>query len=690
MHIDIILLPIDKYASGFTITDLIYYINIRLYSVDRLLNGIFPLWTTKIFCGVPFFANSETAILYIPNIIFFFLPVSKAINLSFILHFFILAFSSFLWINNKIKDKFVSILVAIISVFGTNLYLHILAGHLSNVITACWFPLLLYFYDKTSEKKSYFYLFPISFIITLQVFAGHFQYVYYTALVSLIYILFFCRNKHTIITFFSSYIISIFLTAIQLIPSYAFYSEGARKINIFDTIFFPIYSNFKYLLSLVFFIYTYLSSNMFWETSNYIGTLNFFTILLVLFHIRNKSIGKNIFIVLLIYFLTFQPFSELANKIIPCFSWFRGTVKLNFFTSIFILPLLAVGIKSILSKDFKINISFIVFLLIFSIGILLFREKILNFFLYNVYTNNNIKNIVDQSILITTFLIFTFSVLLYFRKYTISKIFIILLIIIDPIVVTRMYLKPKLITQNFKYEYITNAPFNEHPRFSAYKNFNLLYDAENVSGLYSDKLRNFAILDREQEYTPNKNILELLRLKYTIELRTSGIKKTENKTLNRINFYYSYTTETDKEKIYKILSNNNFNIFDKIVLEKEPKYKPISKGNYNLNILSFNENSIEFECDTTEPAIILYTDNYSRGWKAYEIDNPKKKYEIICADYIYKAISIDKGYHKIRFEYKPLSFVAGMWISIFSWIIFAFFWIFSCIKKQKITHHYTS
>ena len=253
-----------------------------------------------------------------------------------------------------------------------------------------------------------------------------------------------------------------------------------------------------------------------------------------------------------------------------------------------------------------------------------------------------------------------------------------------------MYLKPKLITQNFKYEYITNAPFNEHPRFSAYKNFNLLYDAENVSGLYSDKLRNFAILDREQEYTPNKNILELLRLKYTIELRTSGIKKTENKTLNRINFYYSYTTETDKEKIYKILSNNNFNIFDKIVLEKEPKYKPISKGNYNLNILSFNENSIEFECDTTEPAIILYTDNYSRGWKAYEIDNPKKKYEIICADYIYKAISIDKGYHKIRFEYKPLSFVAGMWISIFSWIIFAFFWIFSCIKKQKITHHYTS
>ena len=134
LHIDILIYPIGKYASGFEITDLIYYINIRQYVVDRILNGIFPLWTTKLFCGVPFFANSETAVLYIPNIMFFLTSISKAINLSFILHFFVLAFSSFLWINNKIKDKFVAIPVAMISVFGTNLYLHFSAGHLSNVI----------------------------------------------------------------------------------------------------------------------------------------------------------------------------------------------------------------------------------------------------------------------------------------------------------------------------------------------------------------------------------------------------------------------------------------------------------------------------------------------------------------------------------------------------------------------------
>ena len=130
-----------------------------------------------------------------------------------------------------------------------------------------------------------------------------------------------------------------------------------------------------------------------------------------------------------------------------------------------------------------------------------------------------------------------------------------------------------------------------------------------------------------------------------------------------------------------------FDIFNTVILEKEPYFKPQAKGVYDINILSFNENAIDFEINTTEPAIILYADNYTKDWRAYNIDNPKQKYEIICADYIYKSISVDKGYHKIRFEYKPISFIAGKWISIISWIIFIFFWILSHIRKRKIPIH---
>ena len=377
-HLNILFAPVETFFSNFDKLDLQYLINIRQYAFDTIKIGFFPLWTTKIFCGIPFFANSETAVFYLPNIIFFFLPISKAINLSFLIHFFILSFSVFLWIENKIKDTITALIVSVISIFISNFYLHFYAAHLSNIITACWFPLLLYFYDKTFKHKNYFNIFPITFIISLQIFAGHFQYVYYTALVSLLYVLIFCRNKHTIIVVISSYFFSIFLTAIQLIPSYSFYLEGGRRFNIFDTGNIYICYKLKYLLTLLFNINIIFTSKVFWETSNYFGALNFFIIIMVLFHIWNKNILKNIIFVIFLYLLTFKTFSNLANNIIPFFSWFRGPIKLIFFANILLLPILAYGIKFIISRQLKIKITFIIFILLIFFISIFFKKNILD------------------------------------------------------------------------------------------------------------------------------------------------------------------------------------------------------------------------------------------------------------------------------------------------------------------------
>ncbi|MDD2524204.1 MAG: YfhO family protein, partial [Endomicrobiaceae bacterium] len=124
-----------------------------------------------------------------------------------------------------------------------------------------------------------------------------------------------------------------------------------------------------------------------------------------------------------------------------------------------------------------------------------------------------------------------------------------------------------------------------------------------------------------------------------------------------------------KEKTFSILFDKDFDFLQTVVLDKEPKYKPVNQGISTINILSLNDNKIEIECKTTEPAIILVSSNYEKGWKAYNLDNKDIKYEIIQANYIYRAISVDKGVHRIRFEYKPLSFLIGSWISVFSWVL---------------------
>jgi len=682
-HIDIIVAPLGQYFSSLDLKDLNYYINIRQYGFDSILSGIFPLWTTRLFCGIPFFANSETSIFYLPNIIFFFLPVCKALNLSLIIHFFILSFGVFLWINNKIKDKFVSVIVAIISVFVSNFYLHACASHLSNITTVVWFPFLLYFYDKTFEKKSYFYIFIVSFILSLQIFAGHYQYIYYSALISFLYILVFCRNKHTIITLISSYFISVLLCLVQFLPNLDFYFEGARRLGALN--YFSLHTIFSYLITSFFPTTIPYTSTWYWETSNYIGVGSIVIILLTIVHIHNKDILKYLCIVLIIYFLSFNFFSKIANMI-PFWSSFRSPIKLNFFVTFFMLPILAYGIKYLLSNETKINKYFILFFLFFPLLIALFKNNIINILITFFDVLKNVKLVNFLSVIPLIFISF-FALNMFFKRYFFAKVILILLLIIEPIIVMRQYSKLFIFNNDYKYEYTQVEDFNKQVRFFSNDYYNLKYNSENISGSSPDALVNYLRFMKylEQDFN-RKNILGLLRCEYIVDDKTKHVDKVGIKTLNRLNVCYDYKIETNKEKIFKLLSQKDFDIFDTVVLEKQPQYEITEKGEYNLNFLYFDENSIEFECETTKPAIILYTDNYSRGWIAYNIDNPKEKYEIIPADYIYKAISINEGKHKIRIEYNPKSFVIGLWISIISWIIYILLYIyikFFYIMKRK-------
>ena len=682
-HIDIILAPLGYYFSSFDLKDLNYYVNIIQYTVSSILSGCFPFWTIKLFCGMPFSANSETAIFYLPNIIFYFLPISKAFNISFLLHFFIFSFGIFLWIDNKIKDKVISLIVAILSAFSSTFYLHSCAAHLSNITTISWFPLLLYFYDKVYEKKKIYFVLPISFIISLQIFAGHFQYVYYSALISLIYILVFCRNKYTIVTIFISYLLSLFLSAIQFLPSLDLYFEGARRLGVLDH--FSLYSKLAYLFTTIFPITIPSMSTWYWETSNYIGIISLFVILAGLFHVCNKNIFKYFIFAFVIYLFSFEIFSNIANWIIPFFAAFRSPIKLNFFVTIFLLPILAYGLQYILSKDTKINKLFVLIFLICTFIMVIFRSNIVNDLVsISNKTNGFIILCFDLSIMTLAVLVLIFSALLCFKKYTVSKIILLILLVIEPIAIMRFCSRPFHFYNDYKNKYTQEYTFNQQKRFFSNEYYNLNYNAENISGSTPDTLANYLIFMKHLEKSFNaQNIFGLLRCNYIVDDVTKEVEKNNFQTLCRLNVYYNYKIETDKEKIYEMLSEEQFNIFDTVIVEKQPQYEINDKGEYSLNITAFDENSMEFEIETTKPAIILYTDNYSKGWYAYNIENPKEEYEVVCADYIYKSISVNEGKHKIRIEYKPKSFTIGMYISIISWLLFVCFVLFFFIHKIK-------
>lgn len=683
IHIDIILAPIGYYFSKFDLKDLNYYINIRQYVSDSLLSGFIPLWTSKIFSGHPFFANSETATLYPFNFIFLFLPISKAINCSFLLHFFILSFSVFLWINNKINNKLVSLYTAIIAVFSASFYLHSVAGHLSNIITMAWFPLLLFLYDKAFKSKNYKLIIPVSVVISLQIFAGHFQYVYYTAIVSSIYILFFCFNKNTLITLFSSYFIALILSAVQLFPSIEFYLQGARISGTLPYV--SIKSSMSHLLTLIFPIYTEFTSYYFWETAIYIGIFNVLIISLAIFNNFRKNCLKYILLIVILYLLTYHHIiSDILSALIPLFKNFRSPIKLNFFISILTLPLLSYGVIQIISKDIKINKYFIYMLIFFAIIIIIFSSK-LSLFIASLFSDDiHLHSIFQKPILLTGCFIFLFSMCLFLKKYISVRITILLIAIVQPILFVRNYTEPFLFNNDYKYERLKVFYKNNDIRYFSKEKYSLQYNYENIFGATSDVLKNYLdfIKHLEKPDTDLENIFVMLRCKYVVDDDTSKVSQYNMEMLKRVNVFYKYITEQDKAKTFSILFDKDFDFLQTVVLEKEPKYKPVKQGNSTINILSLSDNEIEIECTTTEPAIILLSSNYEKGWIAYDLDNKKNRYEIITANYIYKAICIKKGNHKIRFEYNPLSFIIGFWISVISWLLLSFICMFSVLRKK--------
>ena len=56
------------------------------YAADAVRHGHLPLWNPYLFMGVPFFANSQTGVLYPLNLVLAWLPTTRAINLTIVLH----------------------------------------------------------------------------------------------------------------------------------------------------------------------------------------------------------------------------------------------------------------------------------------------------------------------------------------------------------------------------------------------------------------------------------------------------------------------------------------------------------------------------------------------------------------------------------------------------------------------------
>lgn len=178
----------------------------------------------------------------------------------------------------------------------------------------------------------------------------------------------------------------------------------------------------------------------------------------------------------------------------------------------------------------------------------------------------------------------------------------------------------------------------------------------------------------------DSRLIDLLGMKYI--LSSASLADPKLKLLFKGKDYYVYENlevlprsflvnnikiALTKEEVFNLLSDDKFDPYKEVILEEHLKHPLISLSKDNstarslVNIIDYQPNKVVISASSDKDSLLLLTDTYYPGWKAF-ID--EKQTKIYAADYIFRAIFFPQGTHTVEFVYNPFSFRLGLWISL--------------------------
>ncbi len=158
----------------------------RAFAAECLRSGHLPLWNPYQFCGAPFLANGQSAVLYPLNILFWVLPVAQAFAWSAWLHLVLTGWFGYLLLRRIGAGRFGSLCGAI--VWQANGFF-VAWMHLPTVLcTASWLPAALLCSERALTTGRARYSLAAGVALALSYLAGHPQIFMFVALFTAAYI----------------------------------------------------------------------------------------------------------------------------------------------------------------------------------------------------------------------------------------------------------------------------------------------------------------------------------------------------------------------------------------------------------------------------------------------------------------------------------------------------------------------
>jgi hypothetical protein len=118
------------------------------------------------------------------------------------------------------------------------------------------------------------------------------------------------------------------------------------------------------------------------------------------------------------------------------------------------------------------------------------------------------------------------------------------------------------------------------------------------------------------------------------------------------------------------VTDPSFDFRRSVVLEQTPtNWNPPSSGHpgdSTVTVVDYGPNEVVLAVSTSTTGLLVLTDTYAPGWRAYLDDTSAP---VHVANHAFRVVVVPRGQHRVQFRYQPTTFSIGLWTSVLSSVI---------------------
>jgi hypothetical protein len=340
--------------------ELIFY-HWHEFGFGELRKGNLALWNPHVYSGAPYFGSFQPGLLYPVNWLNLVLATPVAINVGVALDFVVAGMATYLWAAHRRLAPAACILAGLVFMFCGPHFLQVYRGHLPNLRTIAWTPLVLLAVDGALTRPAASWILLGALAVAMQILAGHVQETLYTGAIVGVYALFSAvrapRRLRALASVAAMYVVAAGLTAAQLGAGMAAVADTMRSAMPYElasTFAFPPENIVTLIVPGIFGDMVTIPYWARWtlsEMSLFIGVVPFLLALYGACAAPRVSRRFAVVFAVLTVVLALGSYTPLYRPLydyVPLVASFRGTTKFLFLTGAFLAMLTALGADRLL------------------------------------------------------------------------------------------------------------------------------------------------------------------------------------------------------------------------------------------------------------------------------------------------------------------------------------------------------